>query len=102
MRAALASFVLAATVALSGCAGVERVASGAPAAAPAVKVGDQWTYRARDGFRVGVEWQETHDVVAAGPDGITVRVTLDGPTVKGSRVETWTAPGTVTTGSLMD
>jgi hypothetical protein len=102
MRAALASLVVATIILLSGCATVDGTASGPPAAAPAVKVGDQWTYRARDGFRVGVEWQETHEVIAAGPEGISVRVTLDGPTVSGSRVETWTAPGTVTTGSLMD
>ena len=102
MRAVLVSFIAAALVALSGCATMDGGASGPPVAAPAVKVGDQWTYRARDGFRVGVEWTETHEVVAAGPDGISVRVTLDGPTVSGSRIETWTAPGAVTTGSLMD
>jgi hypothetical protein len=102
MRAVLVSFVAATLVALSGCATMDGGASGPPAAAPAVKVGDQWTYHARDGFRAAVDWTETHEVVAAGPDGISVRVTLDGPTVSGSRIETWTAPGTVTTGSLMD
>jgi len=102
MRALLVSFIAAAVVALPGCATMDGGAAGPPVDAPAVKVGDQWTYRARDGFRAAVEWTETHEVVSTGPDGVTVRVTLDGPTVSGSRVETWTAPGSVATGSLMD
>lgn len=101
MRALLVGIVIV-FVALAGCATMEGGGSGPPAAAPAVKVGDRWTYRARDGFRAAVEWTETHEVVSAGSAGISVRVTLDGPTVSGSRIETLTAPGSVTAGSLMD
>ena len=102
MRAALVSFLAAGIVALAGCATFDGGSAGPPAAAPAVHVGDQWTYHARDGFRAAVEWDETHEVLRAGPDGIEVRVTLAGPTVSGSRIERLAAPGAVTVGSLMD
>ena len=102
MRALLAPLLVSFGIVLAGCATLEGGVAGPPVAAPALHVGDRWTYHAREGFRSGVEWDETHEVTAAGADGITVRVTLAGPTVSGSRTETWTTPGAVTTGSLMD
>ncbi len=102
--AARSCALLVGALLVTGCAipGAGSGASGPPVAAPSVQVGDRWTYHGRDGFRVGVEWDETHEVIAAGPAGISVRVTLAGPTVSGSRIETLAAPGQVTTGSLMD
>jgi hypothetical protein len=104
-RSLLASLALPVAVALGGCAGAEFAATsgGPPAAAPTLKVGDTWTYRGREGFRLPVEWTETHEVTAVAPEGITVRVTYgDSTVVSGSRTEVLTAPGVVRTGALMD
>src|SRR5215216_756413 len=61
---------------VAGCAGFDYGASsGPPVAAPAVKVGDRWVYRGREGFRVPVLWEETHEVTRVDAAGITVRVT---------------------------
>ena len=99
------SFVLALAtgVLLQGCATTEFTGtSGPPAAAPTFKVGDTWTYHGREGFRAPTEWEETHEVTAVGPEGITVRVTYSGDTVSGSRTEVWSAPGSLRVGALMD
>ena len=101
-------FVLVALAALAilaaGCAALDSPGDlgGRVADAPAFHVGERWTYRGREGFRSPEVWQETHEVIAAGPDGITVRVTLEGPTVKGQRDEILAAPGLVRQGALMD
>jgi hypothetical protein len=98
---ALATGALAA---LAGCAGLDSPgdAGGPAAAAPVYRVGDRWSYRAQDGFRVLTTWNETREITAIGPDGITVRVTQKGPNVDNTRVEQWAAPGIVRTGALFD
>jgi len=89
---------------LGGCTTLDQRGdlSGRVATAPSPAVGDRWTYRGREGFRSPLVWQETHEVTAVGPDGIHVRVTLEGPNVHGSREEILAAPGVVRTGALMD
>ena len=101
-------FLYAALIALAalvaGCAGLDSRGdlSGPVANAPTYHVGQRWTYRAREGFRSPVDWEETHEVMAAGPDGITIRATLKGPTIDGVRYEVLAAPGLVRQGALMD
>jgi hypothetical protein len=73
--------------------GVE--AADAPSApAPAVSVGDRWVYRVNDRARK-TTLDEVREVTAAGPDGITVRVTRAGD----SRDELLSAPGLVRSGA---
>jgi hypothetical protein len=92
-----------ALVMLAGCAGLDSPGSGGPPAeAPAFRVGDRWVYRAADGFRSPVRWEETREVTAIGADGITVRVTQKGPTVDNTRTERWTGPGQVAVGAVFD
>ena len=97
------SFLLATASAsvLAGCVSVGGSA-GPPVPAPAYRVGDRWVYRAQDGFRDPVTWEETQEIVAVGPDGISARVTQIGPTVDSVRTETWAAPGIVTVGAVFD
>ncbi len=96
--------LLAGSALLAGCAGgpLGLGAEGPPAPAPDVRVGDGWVYHIVDGFRTPVEWDETHEVIAAGADGYTVRVTCKGATVNLVRTEQWKAPGLVTQGTVMD
>ena len=75
---------------------------GKVAPAPSLAVGMKWTYRGTEGFRVPVVWDETHEITAVGPTGISVRITLKGPTIEGVRTELWQAPGIVRVGALMD
>jgi len=70
--------------------------------APEYRVGDRWTYKAKDGTRNPVRWEETHEVIAIGAEGIRSRVTQKGPTVDNTREELWTAPGLVAQGALAD
>src|SRR5512139_2765747 len=91
LRSTSRLFAAAMLVALAGCAGLESTGSGPAAEAPVFHAGDRWVYRAQDGFRVPVVWTETHEVVAVGADGISVRVTQKGPTVDNERVERWVA-----------
>jgi hypothetical protein len=96
------TFVLAASAAmLPGCV-VVGGAAGPPAPAPVYRVGDRWVYGAKDGFRLPVVWDETHEVIAVDAQGIAIRVTQKGPTVDNTRVERLQAPGVVTTGALFD
>ncbi|MGI8895083.1 MAG: hypothetical protein ACR2HE_05445 [Casimicrobiaceae bacterium] len=97
------SFLLATASAsvLAGCVSVGGSA-GPPAPAPVYRIGDRWVYRAQDGFRVPVTWEETQEIVAVGPDGISARITQIGPTVDSVRTETWAAPGIVTVGAVFD
>ena len=104
-RLALRALAALAPLALAACATSDMMigASGPPAPAPVFKVGDRWTYHGREGYRAPVEWDETHEVTAVGPEGITVRVTYANSTVvSGSRTEVWAAPGLLRSGSLMD
>ncbi len=99
---AQASLAAVALAALAGCAGLGTPGGGPAADAPVLRVGDRWVYHAKDGFRVLTEWEETHEVTAIGPAGITVRVTQKGQDVDNTRVETWAAPGIVLTGALFN
>ena len=96
------SFLLAASGAmLPGCASIGGE-SGPPAAAPVYRVGDRWVYSARDGFRLPVTWDETHEVIAIDAQGIAIRVTQKGETVDNTRIERLSAPGIVVQGALFD
>ena len=87
---------------IGGCA-LSGGTPGPAAAAPVYQVGDRWVYRAQDGFaRMPITWQETHEVVAVSPQGLTVRVTGKGPSINEERTETWSAPGVVLTGAVFD
>jgi hypothetical protein len=98
------ALLVALAVLLGGCAGLNSPGdtSGRVAAAPAFTVGMRWTYRGTEGFRAPLVWDETHEVIAVGPDGIHVRVTYEGPQVHGTREEILVAPGVVKQGALMD
>src|SRR5437870_3936093 len=85
------------TAAATGAAG-----TAGSIAAPVYRVGDRWTYRVQDGFRKPVVWEEKHEVIAVGADGIRVRVTQQGPSVSSTREEVWSAPGLVRVGAVFD
>jgi hypothetical protein len=102
LRSAGRFFAGATLVVLAGCAGFQSTGSGPAAEAPTYRVGDRWVYRAQDGFRVPVVWDETHEVTAVGADGITVRIAQKGPTVDSVRTERWAAPGRVLVGAVFD
>jgi hypothetical protein len=90
----------------AACATHDPAVSGATAAvvadAPQFRVGDQWVYRVREGFRNPVVFEETRTVTAVGAEGATVRVVARGPTLDAERVERWPAPGLVAQGALFD
>lgn len=94
------SFIVAAVAALAGCAGLDRAGSGPAAEAPAYRVGDRWVYHAEDGFRVTTVWDETHEIMAIGADGFTVRITQTGPSIDVVRTEQWPAPGLLRAGAI--
>jgi hypothetical protein len=94
--------ILMAAVVLASCATMEPDAELAAVEAPALRVGDRWVYHGVDGYRAPVVWDETHEITEIGPDGIRVRVTLEGPTVDIQRTETWPAPGIVSSGAVYD
>jgi hypothetical protein len=104
LRLSQAITALAISALLSGCAGMGSTGGnpGPAATAPALNVGDRWVYRGEDGYRVKVVWDETHEVMAAGPDGFTVRVRLKGPSVDIERTEKWSAPGIVREGAVYE
>jgi hypothetical protein len=85
---------------LAACATLEGGAPGPPASAPAFKPGDRWVYRGREGFRLPVVWEETHEVTGVGRD-IRVRVSYSGG-VTGDRTELLAGPGLLQVGSVMD
>lgn len=90
-----------AVTALAGCASIDPGGAPGPAAqAPAFRAGDRWVYRAQDGFRAPLTWEETHEVIEAGPGGITVRVTARGTGIDVTRTERWPAPGVVASGAV--
>jgi hypothetical protein len=65
------------------------------------RVGDRWVYHCSDGYRVPVQWTETHEVTAVDATGIAVRVTGDGG-VNFERVELLSSPGVVKIGAVYD
>jgi len=86
---------------LGACAGLPE-ASGPPAAAPSLAVGDRWTYNCSDGYRTRVNWIETHEISAIDQTGIAIRVTGSGDTMNFARVELYAAPGQMLVGSVYD
>ena len=101
------SFAAGVLAALAACAGGPGVlpseGSGPAAEAPAYRIGDRWVYHGIEGFRVKTEWDETHEVTAIGPEGITVRITQMGPPpVNATRTELWTAPGQLKVGAAYE
>lgn len=96
------SFLWTVPGALAGCVVVGGT-PGAPAQAPTYRPGDRWIYRARDGYRQPVTWDETREVVAVGSDGIIVfRITQKGPQVDTEREERLVGPGLVAVGAVFD
>ena len=101
LRVAIAA-VMAALV-LTSCATVDVGGTeGPPVQASDYRVGDRWVYHAVQGYRAKIEWDETHEVTAAGPDGITVKVSVKGPTIDVERIERWSAPGVVLQGAVFE
>jgi hypothetical protein len=98
--ASTAAAVAVVLAALAGCAGVQPGSAGAAVEAPAYRVGDRWVYHVEEGYRVKNVWEETHEVIAIGADGVTVRVTQKGPSTDLVRTEQWSAPGRVRVGAL--
>jgi hypothetical protein len=101
-RLVVVGFFIAATAALTGCAGFESAGSGPAAEAPAYRVGDRWTYGVQDGFRSLERWEETHSITAIGTEGISARITQKGPSRDSARAELWSAPGLVKIGAVFD
>jgi hypothetical protein len=101
-RALYIAFIVTSVAVLAACAGAGGRGSGLAADAPAYRIGDRWVYRGEDGFRVKTVWEETHEITAIGPEGITVRITQKGPTLDVTRTEIWTAPGQVKVGAVYD
>jgi len=93
-------FIIGVLTALAGCIGLSAPGSGPAADAPAYRVGDRWIYHAEDGFRQKTVWEETHEVMAIGADGITVRITQKGDSIDVMRTEQWAAPGQVNVGAV--
>jgi hypothetical protein len=95
------SFLLATPAALAaGCVSVGG-AAGPAAPAPTFRAGDRWVYRCTDGYRVPVQWTETHEVTAVDASGIAVRVTGEGG-VEFTRMELLSSPGVVKIGAAYD
>jgi hypothetical protein len=101
-RTVIVGFCIAATAALTGCAGIDSAGSGPAAETPAYRVGDRWTYRVQDGFRDPERWEEAHAITAIGADGISARITQKGPSRDVARAELWSAPGRVRVGAVFD
>jgi len=89
---------------LGGCADLAGMAPSAARTveAPAYRVGDRWVYRAEDGLRIKITWEETREIVARDRDGHTLRVTQRGPAVSTERSEIWSAPGRLRAGAVFD
>jgi hypothetical protein len=98
-----ASALAMATLILGGCGTAGGGGNaGPPVPAPSYRVGDRWTYHGEEGFRTKIVWDETHEITAIGPDGITVRVTTTGQGPHAVRTEKWQAPGVVLIGSVLE
>ena len=104
IRALNCTLLVVASVLIAACATTDQRGDvgGAVANAPTPTVGARWTYRGREGFRLPLIWEETHEVTSASAAGITVRVTAKGGWLDIQRQETFIAPGVVRSGALMD
>src|SRR5438874_5144064 len=103
MNALKLSIVAGTLAVLAGCAATGLGGTSGPAVeAPSLKVGDRWSYRGKDGYRLPILWEETREITAIGPQGIIVRVIGKGTTGDYQRTETWSAPGVVTIGAVYD
>jgi hypothetical protein len=101
------SFAVGAIAALAACAGgpgvIPSEGSGPAAEAPVYRVGDRWVYHGIDGFRVKTEWDEIHEVTAITAEGMTVRISQNGPPpVNATRTEVWAAPGQLRVGAAYE
>jgi len=94
--------VAGATLVLQAC-GTMSIGgtAGPPVPAPIYRVGDSWTYHGEEGFRLKVMWDETHEITAIGPDGITVTVATTGQGQNTVRTEKWQSPGVVQIGAVL-
>ena len=97
-----AAVSMAAALFVGACASTGGGDAGPQAPAPAYRVGDRWVYHIVDGYRAKVVWDETHEVAAIGPDGITVKVAAKGPTIDVERIEKWPTPGVVLQGAVYE
>jgi len=70
----------------------------AQVAAPALKVGDTWTYRAIDNFNKQETGTWTHEVTSTGPGGIRVAMRSGAKTIE----DVYSAPGELASGVLND
>jgi hypothetical protein len=96
------SFLLAASAAsIAGCASPGGT-SGAPAPAPTYRVGDRWSYSGKNGFRLPIVWDETHEVTSIASGAIDFRITQKGPQIDTVRTERLIAPGIVAVGAVFD
>jgi hypothetical protein len=91
-----------ATTVLLGCSQLPVMGGGPSVEAPTYHVGDRWVYRAQEGFRTPVRWEETREIVSAGAEGYMLRVTQRGPAVDKVRMEQWSTAGRVKVGALFD
>ena len=98
----VAATAIMAALFVGACASAGGGNAGPAAAAPQYRVGDRWVYHIVDGYRSPVVWDETHEVAAIGPDGITVKVTAKGSTFNGERIEKWPSPGVVLQGAVYE
>jgi hypothetical protein len=102
-RLLITSLAVTAALVVGACASVNVGGSPGPAvAAPEYRVGDRWVYHIVDGYRAKIVWDETHEVTAIGADGITVKVTAQGATFNGERIEKLRAPGVVLQGAVYE
>jgi hypothetical protein len=90
-----------AAAATGQCASL-RGAAGPAAQAPQPRVGDRWVYRATDGYRNEIAWQETYEVTSVAPDAINVKVNVKGAGVDHTRTEIWSGPGVMTQGAILE
>jgi hypothetical protein len=102
-RLCVAASAAAVALLVGACSTIDAGGSaGPPAPAPDYRVGDRWVYHVVDGYRAKIIWDETHEITAIGPDGITVTVSARGSTFNVDRVEKWSAPGVVLQGSVYE
>ena len=99
---ALQVAAMATAVVLVGACASMGGDTGPAAPTPQYRVGDRWVYHIVDGYRAKIVWDETHEVAAIGPDGITVKVTAKGPTFNGERIEKWPSAGGVLQGAVYE
>lgn len=101
MRLPVRALAVTALLALASCA-TPPGAPGPAAPAPTFLPGDRFVYHVEDGFRVKTVWDETHTILGATPQQITVSVSAKGPAVDDARTEIWSAPGIVLAGAVFD